>query len=110
LDFIQLPGTGEFSSNIVNTLVFPFQVSNDLEENIIKYRPTTINGVLKRHYYRQMNKAVQLRFHNVISETSLVYGSECWTLRFRDKQRIEAPQMRFFMWIERSNFERQTAK
>jgi hypothetical protein len=48
-----------------------------------------------------MNKAVQLGFHNVVSKTSLVHGSECWTLRTRDKQRIDAAQMRFLCKLKR---------
>jgi hypothetical protein len=47
-----------------------------------------------------MSKAVQLRFHDVVSKTGLVYGSKCWTLRSGDKHRIEAAQMRFLCGLK----------
>ena len=42
-----------------------------------------------------MRKEIQLRFHNIVSKPALLCGSECWTLRQRDKSRINRSQMRF---------------
>jgi hypothetical protein len=44
-----------------------------------------------------MSKAVQLKFHNVVSKTSLVYGSECWIPMPEGKQRIGTTQLTFFL-------------
>ena len=40
-------------------------------------------------------KEIQLRVSNIVSKPALLYGSECWTLRQRDKSRINSSQMRF---------------
>ena len=50
---------------------------------------------LKINFGKQMRKEIQLRFHNIVSNPALLYGSECWTLRQRDKSRINSSQMRF---------------
>jgi hypothetical protein len=42
-----------------------------------------------------MRKEIQLIFHNIVSKPALLYGSECWTLRQRDKSRINSSQIRF---------------
>ncbi|KAJ4433803.1 hypothetical protein ANN_16115 [Periplaneta americana] len=42
-----------------------------------------------------MRKEVQIRFHNIISKPALSYGNECWTLRQKEINRINASQMRF---------------
>ena len=42
-----------------------------------------------------MRKEIQLRFHNIISKPVLLYGREYWTLRQRDKSRINSLQIRF---------------
>ena len=42
-----------------------------------------------------MRKEIQLTFRNIVSKPALRYGSECWTLRQRDKSTIKSSQMRF---------------
>ena len=44
-----------------------------------------------------MRKEIQLRFHNIVSKPAPLYGSEYWTLRQRDKCRINSSQMRFLL-------------
>ena len=39
--------------------------------------------------------SIQLRFHDIVSKPALLYGTECWTLRQRDKSRINRSQRRF---------------
>jgi hypothetical protein len=42
-----------------------------------------------------MGKDFQIRFHNVIAKPALLYGSECWTLRQKNRNRINSSQMTF---------------
>ena len=42
-----------------------------------------------------MNKETKLRVHNITAKTALKFGSEAWVLKKREKQRLEAAQMKF---------------
>jgi hypothetical protein len=42
-----------------------------------------------------MSNQTKLRIHNITTKTALKRGSETWVLNYRDKQRLEAAQMRF---------------
>jgi len=42
-----------------------------------------------------MNKETKLRIHNITAKTVLKFGSEAWVLKKREKQRLEAAQMKF---------------
>jgi hypothetical protein len=42
-----------------------------------------------------MRKDLQIRFQNVIAKPALLHGSECWTLRQKDRNRIKSSQMKF---------------
>ena len=64
----------------------------DTDRNAIKYN--RLNGTLKINFGNKTRKVIQLRFHNIVSKPALLYGSEWWTLRQRDKSRINSSQMR----------------
>ena len=40
-------------------------------------------------------KRLKLRVHNITAKATLKFGSEVWVLKKRDKQRLEAAQMKF---------------
>jgi hypothetical protein len=42
-----------------------------------------------------MSNQTKLRIRNITAKTALKHGSETWMLNYRDKQRLEATQMRF---------------
>jgi hypothetical protein len=42
-----------------------------------------------------MRKDLQIRFHNAIAKPALLYGSECWMLHQKDRNRINSSQMKF---------------
>jgi hypothetical protein len=42
-----------------------------------------------------MTKETKLRLHNITAKAALKFGSEVWVLKKRDKQRLEAAQMKF---------------
>jgi hypothetical protein len=65
----------------------------DLEDKIQTYNK--INGVIWRHFGKQMTKETILRIHNITAKAALKFGSEAWVLKKRDAQRLEATQMKF---------------
>jgi len=42
-----------------------------------------------------MTKETKLRIQNITAKAALKFGSEDWVLKKRDKQRLEAAQMKF---------------
>jgi hypothetical protein len=42
-----------------------------------------------------MTKETKLRVHNITAKAALKFGSEVWVLKKRDKQCLEAAQMKF---------------
>jgi hypothetical protein len=66
---------------------------SDLEDKIQIYNK--INGVIRKHFGKQVTKETKLRIHNITAEAALMFGSEAWVLKKRDEQRLEAAQMKF---------------
>jgi hypothetical protein len=66
---------------------------SDLEDKIQTYNK--INGVILRHFGKQMTKETKLRTHNITANAALKFSSEAWVLKKRDEQRLEAVQMKF---------------
>jgi hypothetical protein len=65
----------------------------DIDIKLQKYNK--MNGVIRRHFGKQMTVETKLRFHNITSKSSLSYGSEIWILNRRDTGKLDAVQMRF---------------
>jgi len=42
-----------------------------------------------------MKKETKLRIHNIKAKAALKFGSEAWVLKKREKQRLEAAQIKF---------------
>jgi len=42
-----------------------------------------------------MNKETKLIIHNITAKAALKFGSEAWVLKKREKQRLEAAEMKF---------------
>ena len=66
---------------------------SDLEDKLQTYNK--INGAIRRHFGKQMNKETILRIHNITAKATLKFGSEAWVLKKREEQRLEAAQMEF---------------
>jgi len=66
---------------------------SDLEDKLQTYNK--INGAIRRHFGKQMNKQTKLRIHNITAKTALKFGSEAWVLKKREEQRLETAQMKF---------------
>ena len=67
------------------------EYGNGLEDKLQKLRQ--INGAIRRHFGKQMNKETKLRIHNITAKAALKFGSEAWVLKKREEQRLEAAQM-----------------
>ena len=66
---------------------------SDLEDKLQTYNK--INGAIRRHFGKQMNKETKLRIYNITAKAALKFGSEVWVLNKREEQRLEAAQMKF---------------
>ena len=55
-----------------------------------------INGDIRRHFGKQMNKETKIIIiHNITAKAALKFGSEAWVLRKREEQCLEAARMKF---------------
>jgi len=69
------------------------EYKSDLEDKLQTYNK--INGAIRRHFGKEMNKETKLRIHNTTTKAALKFGSEAWVLKKREAQRLEAAQMKF---------------
>jgi len=67
---------------------------SDLEDKLQTYNK--INGAIRRHFGKQMNKETKLRISNNTAKAALKFGSEAWVLKKREEHRLEAAQIKFF--------------
>jgi hypothetical protein len=67
-------------------------IQSDLEDKFQTYNK--INGSIRRHFGKQMNKVTKLRIHNITAKAALKFGREAWVLKKREEQRLEAAQMK----------------
>ena len=70
-----------------------FRITNYKHTNKQTYNK--INGAIRRHFGKQMDKEIKLRIHNITTKAALKFGSEVWVLKKREEQRLEAAQMEF---------------
>ena len=55
-----------------------------------------INGDIRRHFGKQMNKETKIIIiHNITAKAAFKFGIEAWVLKKREEQRLEAAQMKF---------------
>jgi hypothetical protein len=55
------------------------EYGSDLEDKLQTYNK--INGVIRRHFGKQINKETKLRIHNITAKAALKFGSEVWILK-----------------------------
>jgi len=58
-----------------------------------------INGAIRRHFGKKINKETKLRIHNITAKAVLKFGSEAWVLKKREEQRLEAAQMKVLRYL-----------
>jgi len=69
------------------------EYKSDLEDKLQIYNK--INGAIRRHFGKRMNKETKLRIHNITAKAALQFGIEAWVLKKREEQLLEAAQMKF---------------
>jgi len=69
------------------------EFKSDVEDKLQTYNK--INGAIRRHFGKQMNKETKLRIYNITAKAALKFGIEVWVLKKREEQRLEAAQMKF---------------
>ena len=69
------------------------EYKRDVEDKLQTYNK--INGAIRRHFVKQMNKETKLIIHNITAKAALKFGSEAWVLKKGEEQRLEAAQMKF---------------
>ena len=69
------------------------EYKSDLEDKLQTYNK--IDGAIRRHFGKKMDKETKLRIHNITAKATLKFGSEAWVLKKREEQRLEAAQMKF---------------
>jgi len=50
------------------------EYKSDLEDKLQKYNK--INGAIRRHFGKQMNKETKLRIHNITAKAAMKFGNE----------------------------------
>ena len=83
------------------------EYKSDLKDKLQTYNK--INGAVRRHFGKQMNRETKLRIHNNTAKAALKFGSEAWVLKKREEQRLEAAQVKFLrhlLWITKLDKEK----
>ena len=75
------------------------EFKGDLEDKLQTYNK--INGAIRRHFGKQMNKETKLRIYNITAKAALKFGSEAWVLKKREEQCLEAAQIKFLIHLLR---------
>ena len=68
------------------------EYKSDLEDKL--QTCNKINGAIRRHFGKQMNKETKLRIH-ITAKAALKFVSEAWVLKKSEEQRLETAQMKF---------------
>ena len=62
------------------------EYGSDLEDKLQTYNK--INGAIRRHFGKQMNKETKLRIHSITAKAALELGSEAWVLKKRERNNV----------------------
>ena len=75
-----------------------YEEDRDITNKINKFQ--RICGTVIRTIKYKILKAAQLKLYNMIAVPTLLYGSECWTLRKTDLRQMELPEMKFLRLVK----------
>jgi hypothetical protein len=76
-------------------LSYNMGLNREMDINVKLQRFQQICGTIKRTFTRKVRKETVLRSNKIMAISTLLYGSECWTLTKRQKSRLEAAEMHF---------------
>ena len=69
------------------------EYKSDLQDILQTYNK--INGAIRTHFGKQMNKETKFRIHNITAKAALKFGSEAWVLKKRGEQRLKSTDENF---------------
>jgi hypothetical protein len=75
-----------------------FLEETDIDAKIKKFQ--NICGTIRRTLKEKTRKDTQIKFCQVMAVPTLLYGSECWTMRKRDTQKLQAAEMRLLRSVK----------
>jgi len=64
-------------------IYFVSDYTSDLEDKLQAY--IKINGIIRRHFRKQMTIETKVRIHKIIDKAALKFGSEACVLKERDE-------------------------
>lgn len=70
-----------------------YEYENDVDNKLHKYQ--RMCGTIHRQLGNKTTRETKMKFYKVMASPLLTYGSESWTMRKRDKQKIQSAEMKF---------------
>ncbi|PSN46379.1 hypothetical protein C0J52_05731, partial [Blattella germanica] len=87
--------------NILNILAVTYLTYSESIEILNRtHKFQAVCGCINRTLRNKTRKDTQLRFYNTIALAQLLYGSETWTHRRKDINKIEASEMRLLLAVK----------
>ena len=77
------------------------EYKSDLDDKLQTYKK--INGAIRRHFGKQMNKETKLRILNITAKAALKFGSEAWVLGKRRGTTFRSSTNEIFETLTRDN-------
>jgi len=62
-----------------------------------------INGAIRRHFGKQMNKETKLRIHNITAKAALKFESEAWVLKKKRRTTFRSSTDEIFKTLSWNN-------
>jgi hypothetical protein len=75
-----------------------YKYDEDLNDKLNKFQ--NICGVIARTLKNKTRKETNLKFYKIMPLPVLLYGSETWTLRKREWNRIQAAEMKYLRTVK----------
>ena len=75
-----------------------YKHDQDVDKKIQKFQ--AVCGTIKRTFKNKVRQETQLRYYSVMALPVICYGSETWTVKEKDKSRIQAAEMRFLRSVK----------
>lgn len=75
-----------------------WDVDRDIEKKVNKFQ--SICGTINRTLQNKTTKETKMKFYKIMATPVLMFGSESWVVRERDKGKIQTAEMRFLRGVK----------
>lgn len=79
-----------------------YEEDSEIEEKLSKFQ--RICGTIARTLKNRARKETQLKFYKTVAAPALTYGSETWTIKTNQGNRIQAAEMKFLRRVKLFNY------